>query len=72
MMGYLMTGGHDFRARKARRTAYYFAHVYRWRQRKCTACNGSGRYDSTNSPACGICNGTGKERYKAAEEAATK
>ncbi len=26
----------------------------------CTACSGSGRYDSTGSPKCGLCNGTGK------------
>ncbi len=27
--------------------------------RKCIACNGSGRYDNTGSPKCGACNGTG-------------
>ncbi len=26
---------------------------------KCTACNGTGRYDTTNSPKCSACNGTG-------------
>lgn len=29
--------------------------------KKCMACNGSGRYDSTGSPPCGACNGTGFE-----------
>jgi DnaJ-class molecular chaperone len=29
--------------------------------KKCVACNGSGYYDTTNSPACSACNGTGKE-----------
>lgn len=71
-MSYLMTGGHDFRTRKARRTAHYFTYIYRWRLRKCSACNGSGRYDTTGSPKCGACEGAGKERYKAAEEAASK
>ena len=28
----------------------------------CIACNGSGRYDTYNSPRCGACNGTGKKR----------
>lgn len=26
----------------------------------CVACSGSGRYDTTGSPKCGACNGTGK------------
>ena len=69
-MSYPMTSGHNFHERKARRTAHYFARVYRWRLRACSACNGSGRYDATGSPACSACDGTGKERYKAAKEAA--
>lgn len=28
---------------------------------KCTACNGSGRYDNTGSPPCGACNGSGRQ-----------
>ncbi len=28
---------------------------------KCTACSGSGYYDSDGSPPCGSCNGTGQE-----------
>ena len=32
----------------------------KYKKVRCTACNGSGYYDSTNSPKCGCCNGTGK------------
>jgi DnaJ-class molecular chaperone len=32
---------------------------------KCVACNGSGKYDSHNSPTCGACNGTGIEKSEA-------
>jgi hypothetical protein len=39
-------------------------YVYGWRQKDCTACSGSGRYDSHRSPKCGTCNGTGKEKYR--------
>ena len=28
---------------------------------KCSACNGTGRYDNTGSPPCGSCKGTGEE-----------
>ena len=31
---------------------------------KCYACNGSGFYDTKNSPSCGSCNGTGLEDEK--------
>lgn len=31
------------------------------KQRTCIACNGSGRYDTTGSPKCSSCNGTGIE-----------
>jgi hypothetical protein len=30
----------------------------------CTACSGSGRYDHHGSPACGSCDGTGRNRGK--------
>lgn len=30
----------------------------------CSACNGSGYYDTKGSPKCGACNGTGKEPHK--------
>ncbi len=37
---------------------------YGMKQRKCGACNGSGRYDHNGSPKCGGCEGTGKETYR--------
>ncbi len=54
----------DFHTRKAERKERYERFVKGWRLRKCSACNGSGRYDSTGSPRCGACNGTGRERFK--------
>lgn len=30
----------------------------------CSACGGSGRYDSVDSPKCGACNGTGRQQKK--------
>lgn len=53
-----------FRERKAARTDHYIRFKHGWRARKCAACNGSGRYDHDGSPACGACEGTGKEWYK--------
>ncbi len=54
----------DFHTRKQERKIRYEKHIKGWKQRPCSACNGSGRYDSTDSPECGGCEGTGKERYK--------
>lgn len=56
--------GGTFHERKADRTEYYLRFVYGWRQRKCSACSGSGRYDHNGSPPCGACDGTGRERYR--------
>jgi DnaJ-class molecular chaperone len=53
-----------FHERKEERRDYFMKYVYGWKQRPCSACNGSGRYDSDGSPACGGCDGTGKEKYK--------
>jgi len=53
-----------WKERKKERIEYYKEHVYKWKLRSCTACNGSGHYDHNGSPPCGSCNGTGKERYK--------
>jgi len=53
-----------FREDKQARTDYYFKYVYGWKERKCGACNGSGRYDNNGSPPCSACDGTGKETYK--------
>jgi DnaJ-class molecular chaperone len=54
----------DFKERKQERKEHYEQNVKGWKQRVCSACSGSGYYDSFNSPKCGACNGTGKERYK--------
>lgn len=54
----------SFHERKQWRTEYYFKYVHGWKQRPCTACNGSGRYDNDGSPPCGACDGTGKEQYR--------
>lgn len=60
----------SFQERKQQRTEYYRKYIHGWKQRKCVACNGSGRYDNNGSPPCGACDGTGKERYKPNESAA--
>jgi len=53
----------DFRTRKEqRRKAYEKLHGNKLVV--CTACNGSGCYDSNGSPACGACAGTGQTRSK--------
>jgi len=57
----------SFKDRKQERKKYYEKYVKGWKLRPCTACNGSGLYDSFGSPKCGACNGTGKERYKPCE-----
>ncbi|WP_414163882.1 hypothetical protein ACMGGS_18760 [Superficieibacter sp. BNK-5] len=57
-----------FHERKAARTAHYMRFTFRWKQRACSACMGTGRYDHNGSPPCGACEGTGKERYKAQED----
>lgn len=54
----------NFHERKKERTEYYERFVKGWKLRPCTACAGSGYYDSHGSPPCGACDGTGKERYK--------
>lgn len=48
--------------RQARRA--FLLHRYGIKQRACCACNGSGIYDNHGSPACGGCDGTGKEPYR--------
>jgi DnaJ-class molecular chaperone len=53
-----------FHERKARRAEWYFRFVYGWRTRVCSACAGSGYYDSDGSPRYSACDGTGKETYK--------
>ena len=53
-----------FHERKAERKEYFERFVLGWKQRKCTACNGSGYYDNCNSPRCSACDGSGKELFK--------
>lgn len=53
----------DYHKRKQIRKEYYLKYVYGWCLYTCSACNGSGYYDNTNSPVCSNCNGSGKERY---------
>lgn len=56
-----------FREDKKSRTDYYFKYIYKWKQTKCGACNGSGWYDRSdkygNAIPCECCEGTGKETY---------
>ncbi len=54
----------SFRERKLARSEYYERFIKGWKERNCSACNGSGYYDSENSPPCSSCNGTGKEKYE--------
>jgi DnaJ-class molecular chaperone len=58
----------SFHERKKERKEYYEKYIKGWKLRNCTACNGSGYYDSHNSPPCGACDGTGKERLKPTED----
>ena len=58
----------NFHERKKERKKYYEKFVKGWKLRPCSACNGSGYYDVDNSPECGACDGTGKERYKPEED----
>ena len=56
---------YTWKERKKIRVDHYKKYVFGWKQRPCTACNGSGYYDHNNSPECGACYGTGKETYPA-------
>jgi len=46
--------------RKEERKKYYNKYVKGWKNIKCIACNGNGRYDNNGSPKCSSCEGTGK------------
>lgn len=54
----------NFNERKKKREKFFYENIYKFKLRKCSACNGSGFYDSYKSPPCSACNGTGKERYE--------
>lgn len=47
--------------RKRERTISYWR-SHKVKLRTCTACSGSGYYDSFGSPACASCDGTGRMR----------
>lgn len=51
----------DYHQRKAERAKSYQAQ-HGLKLVRCTACNGSGRYDHNGSPPCGACDGTGRQR----------
>jgi len=53
-----------YQLRKQARVDHYKNNIEGWKQRDCTACNGSGYYDHNGNPYCGACDGTGKETYK--------
>lgn len=53
----------SFHERKAARAEYFHRFINGWKQRPCAACAGSGHYDGGGAPACGGCNGAGKERF---------
>ena len=57
-----------FHERKQKRKEYYENNVKGWELRPCSACNGSGYYDHNDSPECGSCDGSGKERYNPLNE----
>lgn len=54
----------NFHERKKQRKDHFEKNEKGWKDKYCTACNGSGYYDHNGSPKCGACNGTGKEKYK--------
>jgi DnaJ-class molecular chaperone len=57
----------DYQKRKKERTERFFKTIYKKKLITCTACNGSGYYDTTirgKIPKCSSCNGTGKERER--------
>lgn len=55
------TGFHKL---KQERTDYFNKYINHWVVRPCTACNGSGYYDSFENPYCGACDGKGTECFK--------
>ena len=64
-----------FHQRKRERWEAYFSDVYGWKQRPCTACNGSGRYDHNGSPKCKGCDdepGSGYELYRGPKAVAAR
>ena len=64
-----MAMGWTWTERKKERTEHFFKYIYKNKLKTCTACNGSGYYDTMlrdgTIPQCGCCNGTGKMRERA-------
>ncbi|NTF16921.1 hypothetical protein G6L37_00580 [Agrobacterium rubi] len=56
-----MVSGRTWHERKRERSIMYWR-LHGVKLDACTACSGSGHYDSHGSPACGACEGTGKVR----------
>ena len=54
----------NYQERKQNRTEKFLNEVYKKKLIVCTACNGSGYYDSQRSPKCECCKGTGKVKEK--------
>ena len=54
----------DWLIDKVHRAHRYFSYVYGYKRRECSACNGSGYYDSHRSPKCGACSGTKVETHR--------
>ena len=52
----------NYRERKEARKLNYIKNEYKKKLVVCYSCNGSGYYDSFNSPKCGACDGLGKTR----------
>ncbi|MFA5379382.1 MAG: hypothetical protein WC455_26735 [Dehalococcoidia bacterium] len=57
-------GNKEYLKRKRLRCENFATNIKGWKMATCAACDGSGYYDSSNSPKCGACNGTGKVRIK--------
>ncbi|MGF6440380.1 hypothetical protein QF002_001189 [Paraburkholderia youngii] len=50
--------------RKAHRTDRFWRYTYGWKERRCSACNGSGYYDHNGSPPCSSCSGSAREKFR--------
>ena len=52
----------SYQKRKQERKKHFEDNVMFWKEVTCTACSGTGYYDSNKSPKCDSCNGTGKKK----------
>ena len=60
-------GNKEYQKRKRLRRENFVTNIKGWKMDTCAACSGSGYYDSSNSPKCSSCNGTGKEKVRPME-----